>query len=470
MAEHKVPQDVEADDKLIGPFNFRQFCYLMVAFGCAGAAFFAGRVAIPLALIPLPIGIFFLVLALPLRKDQPMEIYLAALFKYYFRPRARLWQPDGQESLIQISNPVIDESPRTKELASDEVSRRLSFLANVADTQGWSTRGLDRPVNNTNLNDDFAATAQDETDMLEDDSVLSSKFDKMLDKSDRAAHKAALAKLPPNQRPVTPDLTNVSSLTGQRQQSIHQSLAPASHQASQTSAKLPTNLPNISTLPGTTKANTNNKPAISPQPPRAPLSLASTPAPKVSAAVMPNAALFPVNSDEALAAAKAALAEASAHATPAPTEAPHTPPPVPIVSTNPLYSGGHLQLAEPDRPAITYATPQPRPRQQALAGQPQFNPGATQWNDYMARVNGVPQPSYYAAPVAASQSQINSTQHQPTVVQPLNSTSAYRQPVPASSANASKSAIIDNSNTVAPTAKAKSSAGDSNQFIDIKLR
>ena len=27
MAVYKVPQDVEADDKLIGPFSFRQFIY-----------------------------------------------------------------------------------------------------------------------------------------------------------------------------------------------------------------------------------------------------------------------------------------------------------------------------------------------------------------------------------------------------------------------------------------------------------
>ena len=33
MAQYKVPQDVEADDKLIGPFSFRQFVYLLIAGG-----------------------------------------------------------------------------------------------------------------------------------------------------------------------------------------------------------------------------------------------------------------------------------------------------------------------------------------------------------------------------------------------------------------------------------------------------
>ena len=38
MAQYKVPQDVEADDKLLGPFNFRQFVYLMISGGLIALA------------------------------------------------------------------------------------------------------------------------------------------------------------------------------------------------------------------------------------------------------------------------------------------------------------------------------------------------------------------------------------------------------------------------------------------------
>ena len=38
MAQYKVPQDVEADDKLIGPFSFRQFVYLLIAGGLIALA------------------------------------------------------------------------------------------------------------------------------------------------------------------------------------------------------------------------------------------------------------------------------------------------------------------------------------------------------------------------------------------------------------------------------------------------
>lgn len=38
MAQYKVPQDVEADDKLLGPFSFRQFIYLLIAGGMIALA------------------------------------------------------------------------------------------------------------------------------------------------------------------------------------------------------------------------------------------------------------------------------------------------------------------------------------------------------------------------------------------------------------------------------------------------
>lgn len=202
MAEHKVPQDVEADDKLIGPFSFRQFIYLMIAFGGCVAAFFLGQAAIPLALVPAPVIILFAALALPLKKDQPMEVYLAALVKYYLlKPKTRIWVADGEESNVQISAPTIDDMPKTKELAGDEVSRRLSFLANITDTQGWATRGLSTPVNQTNLNDDFANAAAEAYDIMDESNTT--QMDNMLDRSDRQMKAQAVARM--NQTAARPN-------------------------------------------------------------------------------------------------------------------------------------------------------------------------------------------------------------------------------------------------------------------------
>ncbi len=195
MAEHKVPQDVEAEDKLIGPFSFRQFVYLMVAVGAGFLAFVLSGIAIPLAFIPAPVCLFFLVLALPLRKDQPTEIYFAALIKYAFKPRVRVWKADGEQPLVEISNPTTDDAPKTKDLAGDEVSRRLSFLANLSDTRGWSTRGIGAPpVNNTNLTDGFANEAANVEDVM-DNSAVSDHIDNLLDQSEKKVRQDAIDRM-----------------------------------------------------------------------------------------------------------------------------------------------------------------------------------------------------------------------------------------------------------------------------------
>ena len=85
MAVYKVPQDVEADDKLIGPFSFRQFIYLIIVAMASALAWGLGQLFIPLAIIPLPLILFFGAIALPLRKDQPMEIYMAAMWSFLLK-------------------------------------------------------------------------------------------------------------------------------------------------------------------------------------------------------------------------------------------------------------------------------------------------------------------------------------------------------------------------------------------------
>lgn len=63
------------------------------------------RILPVLAVIPLPVILFFGALALPLRKDQPMEIYMAAILSFYLKPRQRTWDPDGIETLVQVAAP-----------------------------------------------------------------------------------------------------------------------------------------------------------------------------------------------------------------------------------------------------------------------------------------------------------------------------------------------------------------------------
>jgi hypothetical protein len=142
MAVYKVPQDVEADDKLIGPFSFRQFIYLIVVAISMAGAWGLSQLFIPLVIIPLPIIVFFAALALPLRKDQPMEAYLSAVVSFYFmKSRKRFWVPDGITSFVTIIPPKDADKILTKELDETEATKRLEYLSQLVDTHGWAIRG-----------------------------------------------------------------------------------------------------------------------------------------------------------------------------------------------------------------------------------------------------------------------------------------------------------------------------------------
>ncbi len=182
MAMYKVPQDVEAEDKLIGPFTFRQFIYLLIVAAAIGIAWVLSRIFIGLAVIPLPVILLFGTLALPLRKDQPMEIYLAALISFALKPHQRKWDPDGIESLIEVTAPKTPEEILTKNISQDEAEQRFGYLAQIVDSQGWAVRGVQAP--NSSMNSDVYYSAQQTEDVLDNTNEVSLTLDQKLAASD----------------------------------------------------------------------------------------------------------------------------------------------------------------------------------------------------------------------------------------------------------------------------------------------
>lgn len=225
MAEYKVPQDVEADDKLLGPFSFRQFIYLIVVAIGIGLGWGLYMLFPPLVIIPLPIVLFFGALALPLRKDQPMEIYLAAIMSYYLKPRKRFWTPDGIESLVEITAPRTIEAQRTKNLSQTEAEQRLSYLASLSDTRGWAVRNISQP--DTAMNSDLYFEAQQTQDVLDENNTISQNLDYMINQTD-ARRKQDMINRMKNPQPVQapqPQATGPGQYVIPNQQTMQQSVA-----------------------------------------------------------------------------------------------------------------------------------------------------------------------------------------------------------------------------------------------------
>jgi len=230
MAVYKVPQDVEADDKLIGPFSFRQFIYLIIVAGGILMAWVLSQIFVGLAIIPLPVILLFGALALPLKKDQPMETYLAAIISFYLKPHKRLWDPDGQQALVEITAPKVVEVQRTKGLSDEEANRRLSYLANVVDTHGWAVRGVESaPEVNSSMNTDLYFEAQQAEDVLDTSTRTAHNISSQLDQRNAQYHQQILqnmhqpqsanppqaAQSAPTNTPVVPPMPTIQSTTPQ---------------------------------------------------------------------------------------------------------------------------------------------------------------------------------------------------------------------------------------------------------------
>jgi len=145
MAVYKVPQDVEADDKLIGPFSLRQFIFLLSMVGFMYIAFLLSKANILLAGIPLPIIIFLAALAFPWKKDQPTEVYLTALIHFWILPRKRIWNQEGHIEHVRITVPKKTEHRFTDGMNRGQVKSRLKNLALTIDSRGWASRNVASP-------------------------------------------------------------------------------------------------------------------------------------------------------------------------------------------------------------------------------------------------------------------------------------------------------------------------------------
>lgn len=144
MAVYKVIQNIEAEDKLVGPLGLRQFVYATIAGACVFINFRL-LLATDLGIIrwifiagfSLPM-ILFGVLAAPLGGDQPTELWLLSHLKFFLSSRQRVWDQEGQSTSVTITAPKVEQRTLTKNLTQGEVKSRLEALTSMLDSRGWA--------------------------------------------------------------------------------------------------------------------------------------------------------------------------------------------------------------------------------------------------------------------------------------------------------------------------------------------
>jgi hypothetical protein len=126
----EVPQFIEVEDKIIGPFTWKQFIYL------AGGA---GFLIIMYLLIPS--FLLFIIVGLPVAalagfltfhrvNNRPFSIFLESVVAYFTRSKLYLWRREHEQTIVsrdvkevEVANPI--EHTQKKHLSS--LARKLSL-------------------------------------------------------------------------------------------------------------------------------------------------------------------------------------------------------------------------------------------------------------------------------------------------------------------------------------------------------
>lgn len=155
MATYKVLQDIEAEDKLLGPFTLKQFIFMAITLflGFIGFNIVASSAPIfmkvPLSVIVLLPMLVFGFLAAPISRDQPNDIWLLARLRFLFKPRVRIWNQDGIQELVTVTVPKVDVHVFTDNLSQTEVKSRLGALASTLDSRGWAVKNVNANLAST---------------------------------------------------------------------------------------------------------------------------------------------------------------------------------------------------------------------------------------------------------------------------------------------------------------------------------
>lgn len=101
----EVPQFIEIEDKIIGPFTWKQFVYLAGGVGVAVVAY----IMLPFllfAVIGLPVAGLAFALAFYQVNNQPFAVFLESVFRYINSTRTYHWR--RKDEVVYRGEPVAD--------------------------------------------------------------------------------------------------------------------------------------------------------------------------------------------------------------------------------------------------------------------------------------------------------------------------------------------------------------------------
>ncbi|MFH1749759.1 MAG: PrgI family protein [bacterium] len=149
--QFQVPQNIDMEDKIVGPLTMKNFLILL----------FGGMFVYVIFLLPLPRAVS-IVIAVPIIialllvsfikiQDQSFPKFFTSLVYFWLRPKKRVWSQKDILPEIKIKDkPKKEEIHISKQVSSQAIQK----LAEIVDTKGWkpisSENSEQEPLNISN--------------------------------------------------------------------------------------------------------------------------------------------------------------------------------------------------------------------------------------------------------------------------------------------------------------------------------
>jgi hypothetical protein len=106
----EVPQFIEVEDKIVGPFTWRQFIYLAGGAGVLILCYFL-LPFILFAIIGLPFGALAGFLAFHRINNRPFSIFLESFVTYLRKGKLYLWRKEHEQTITGFTTPPESGAP-----------------------------------------------------------------------------------------------------------------------------------------------------------------------------------------------------------------------------------------------------------------------------------------------------------------------------------------------------------------------
>lgn len=170
MGRAKIPQEMDVEDKIIGPFTLKQFGFVFAASAIVVLfVMLLGRVGIgliPAFIVGCLFGSIPIILGFVPFNGSPLYTYIGPFVLFSFSPRKRVWKKDAeltQANILHTKEHVLSEEelaptqPQQKENL-ETVGEKIEDISLTVDTEGayglsWTPGNTITNYNSTDLFD-----------------------------------------------------------------------------------------------------------------------------------------------------------------------------------------------------------------------------------------------------------------------------------------------------------------------------